>query len=393
MPLLQFKEEDKTEKKRLSLSLQATDQCTQQCTYCYERQSERNKGQMEADTAKNAITFYMERDDEFENVSIDFFGGEPFLAFSLIKEVIEWFFSRSWKKRAYFTIATNGTILTPEIKEWLAKYSKHLTLAFSLDGCKEVHDMNRCDSYDKVIENLPFFRKYWPYQSTKFTVNDRTIPLLAKNVLYMEELKLNFIGGIVLEDIWGDAERKKELLRIYEDQLATLVEFYSNRSDLFPPPPLFPVLPEYLGRPRSQIDQLNKETMRFCGAGHEMVTIDVDGTIAPCHRFLTLCTGKPIPTEPVNRQTRWQPEKCAQCQFQLLCPTCAGFNYQENGDTGIRTTYHCEAFKIGLRAACDVEALRLSRLSDSDIDRFSEEEKEAHRRRLDTVLNIIEEEN
>jgi sulfatase maturation enzyme AslB (radical SAM superfamily) len=44
----------------------------------------------------------MERDDGHKKVSIEFFGGEPLLGFSLIKEVVEWFYSRSWKKDAFF---------------------------------------------------------------------------------------------------------------------------------------------------------------------------------------------------------------------------------------------------------------------------------------------------
>ncbi|MCX6578850.1 MAG: hypothetical protein NT166_01540 [Candidatus Aminicenantes bacterium] len=89
-----------------------------------------------------------------------------------------------------------------------------------------------------------------------------------------------------------------------------------------------------------------------------MVTVDVDGTRYPCHRFLPLCTGKPLPDGPVNRQTRWKPEKCAKCNLAPSCPTCIGFNYQLNGDTAKRTTHHCEAFKLGIMASCKLEAIR-----------------------------------
>jgi radical SAM protein with 4Fe4S-binding SPASM domain len=345
---------------------------------------------MDFSVAKDAITYYMEREDGHEKVSIEFFGGEPLLAFPLIKKVVEWFLSRSWRKEAFFGIQTNGTLLTSEMKEWLARYSKKITVGCSFDGCEEAHNLNRCNSYDLVVKNIPFFKKYWPYQAAKVTINDITIPYTAKSIIHLENMELNFNGGLVLEDIWGDGENKKKLLEIYEDQLAILVDFYADRPHLYPPAPLFAHIPEYLGSPASEIEQLKKESVRFCGAGYEMVTVDADGTHYPCHRFLLLCTGKPVPDKPVNRQTEWKPEKCAKCDLAASCATCAGFNYQVNGDTGIRTTYHCEAFKLGILASCKLEAIRFNQLGESGFAKLPEKEKMNRRRRLNAIRHIME---
>lgn len=75
-----------------------------------------------------------------------------------------------------------------EMKGWLAKYSKDIVAAFTIDGCKEAHDLNRSNSYDLVHKNIPFFKKYWPYQATKFTVNEKTIPYIAESVIHLENL-------------------------------------------------------------------------------------------------------------------------------------------------------------------------------------------------------------
>lgn len=390
MPLVEFKKYNKEEQKRLSLTLVTTYDCNLNCSYCYEKKSVRDKKQMDLNDAQDTITYYMERDDEYEKVSIEFFGGEPLLAFQLIKEIIEWFYSRSWGEKVFFGIQTNGTLLTDEMKKWLIKYSKKVTVGFSIDGCKEAHDLNRNASYDLIRPNIPFLKKHWPYQPAKITINDKTIPYIARSVIHLENMELNFNGGLVLEDIWGDAEKKKRLLDIYEEQLALLVDFYEKNPHLDPPAPLFANLPEYLGRPSSEIDQLKKESIRFCGSGHEMVTIDVDGTRYPCHRFLPICTGKCLPDKPINMQTEWEPVKCSRCKLAASCPTCVGYNYQVNGDTGIRTTYHCEAFKLSVLASCKLEALRLNRLKESEFAKLSEEEKSHRRRRLDAVINIIE---
>jgi radical SAM protein with 4Fe4S-binding SPASM domain len=150
------------------------------------------------------------------------------------------------------------------------------------------------------------------------------------------------------------------------------------------------ILPEYLCNRHSEIERIKNEPLRFCGAGHEMVSIDVDGKSYPCHRFLPLCTGKPAPSTPVNRQYQCKPDKCAQCKFIFSCPTCAGFNYKINGDTSIRTTFHCEAFQIGIQASCKLEALRLIKMKELNLKNLNEKEKEDLRNRVDGILNIIE---
>jgi radical SAM protein with 4Fe4S-binding SPASM domain len=390
MPLIETKRYVEEEKKRLSLSLVVTRSCNLNCSYCYENKYDRSKEQMDISVAKDVITYYMERDDGHKKVSIEFFGGEPLLGFSLIKEVVEWFYSRSWKKDAFFGIQTNGTLLTEEMKEWLVKYKKKLTVGFSIDGCKEAHDLNRSNSYDLLYSNIPFLKKNWPHQPAKMTVNDRTIPYISESVIHLEDLSLNFNGGLVLEDIWGDNERKKKLLETYEEQLAILLNFYEKRPHLYPPSPLFSKIPEYIGRPGSEIEQLKKESLRFCGAGHEMATVDVDGTIYPCHRFLPFCTGRPLPDKQVNTHTQWRPDTCAECTLVASCPTCVGLNYQENGDAAIRTTYHCDAFKLGILASCKLEAVRLNQMTESEFAKLSEEEKGNRIRRLDAIIHIIE---
>lgn len=377
------------ESKRRSLSLVVTRSCNLNCNYCYEKTKQHNKNFMEFDVAKNAITHYMNAEDGLNTVSIEFFGGEPLLAFPLIKNIVEWFLSKSWNKRAFFGIATNGTLLTDEIKSWLEKYARKMSVGFSIDGCKEAHDLNRSNSYDLVHPNIAFFKKNWPMQPAKFTINDRTIPYIAKSIIHLEELEINFNGGLVLENIWGENSNKEKLLEIYEEQLAILLDFYEKRPDLTPPSPLFSKLPEYIWRSQEELQLLKNETNRFCGAGNEMVTIDIDGKEYPCHRFLPLCTGKESPEKISKIDTEWKPEKCNNCQFIPSCPTCVGFNYQDNGDPWIRTTYHCEAFKLGILASCKLEAFRLSKMTPNELKELPKIERTKLLNRLEAILHII----
>ncbi|NIR04326.1 MAG: hypothetical protein GTN82_02750 [Candidatus Aminicenantes bacterium] len=127
----------------------------------------------------------------------------------------------------------------------------------------------------------------------------------------------------------------------------------------------------------------------FCGAGHEMAAIDVDGTRHPCHRFIPWISNKPAPKEDVNCQTAWKPDKCANCKLIPSCPTCAGFNWEINNDTGIRTTFHCESFKLEVMASCLLEWKRLKQKI-KDLSDINEEDKIKMKMRLEAIWSIIE---
>jgi radical SAM protein with 4Fe4S-binding SPASM domain len=128
--------------------------------------------------------------------------------------------------------------------------------------------------------------------------------------------------------------------------------------------------------------------VRYCGAGHEMIMIDVDGNRYPCHRFSPWVTGRSAPAKLVNRQTTWGPERCAECQLVTICPTCAGFNWQENGDSGIRTTYHCESIKLEVLASAKLQALRLLQQQPENLAQLSFEEVHRNKCRLDAILDF-----
>ena len=389
MPKINLKEkgEKALDRNIRIVSIIATSGCNLFCSYCYEKNELRDNQIMPLSLAKEAIGYYMNEEDS-DILEIHFFGGEPFLAFPFIHDVVDWFHSQSFEKKHRFLIGTNGTILNEEIKEWLYKNRKCVHIGLSLDGTKTAHDLSRSNSYDAVHKNLPFFRKYWPQQPAKMTVCADTIPYVADSIIEMEEMGLNFTANIAFENHWGDESKKAKLLEIYEDQLFRLINYYVERPHLYPVTPMLTAIPEYLGI--SSLNEMRTDKItRFCGAGHEMVVIDVDGKRYPCHRFLPWITNRNVPKGDINCQTAWKPETCAQCKLVHSCPTCAGFNWEINGDTGIRTTYHCEAFKLEVMASCILEWKRMRRQMEN-IDSLPNEDKTRMERRLSAIWELIE---
>ena len=374
-----------------TLNLVLTKNCNLNCLYCYEKEKQQDEERMDTSIAKEMIRKYMNADDEFNVVEIDFFGGEPMLAFSQIREIIQWFLLQNWSKGYRFLIGTNGTILTDEMKSWLHKYRDIINISLSIDGNKIAHDLIRDNSYDLIYPNLSFFKSHWLHQPAKMTIIGDTIPYLADSIIELEEMGINFTANVAFEDFWGNSERKKKLLNIYEEQLNKLVSFYTAHQELFPVSPLLTALPEYLGLSNSIISNNSRsDCVRFCGAGHEMVTVDIDGEVYPCHRFLPWVTGKPAPKLQTNIQTLWKPEECSNCRIVSSCPTCAAFNWEVNGDTSIRSTYHCESHILEVLASSKLEAIRLSQINKNKLESISSGELKLLKRKTEALWELIE---
>ncbi|MGD2090598.1 MAG: radical SAM protein [Candidatus Aminicenantes bacterium] len=372
-----------------TLTLILTRRCNLDCAYCYEKHKNQDEGFMDVAVAKEAIKYFMELEDDLNHVLIDFFGGEPLLAFSLIKRIFEWCNSQHWKKKYHFLIGTNGTLLNDEMKEWFSRHRQYFSMSLSIDGSRTAHNMCRDNSYDLVYPHIEFIKKNWPDQTAKMTIWGDTIPYIADSVIELEEMGLNFTANISFENFWGNPGNKKQLLNIYEEQLSRLVEYYKENSTLYPVYPMLGLFPSYLGIPGfSKYEK--KDCVRFCGAGHEMVAVDIDGARYPCHRFLNWVTGKSAPNGPINRQTTWKPDECSKCKIVLSCPTCAGFNWEENNDTAIRTTYHCEAHKLEVLASAQIALEKINKMPLAYLDKMSPKECIDLKQKISALFDLIE---
>jgi uncharacterized protein len=386
--LLQYPKE-----KARTLSLVVTRSCNLRCSYCYEKHYQGKYQVMDLKVAKEVINRYLCDEDGFEIVGIDFFGGEPLLAFNFIKEVIEWTLSRQWPKRYHFSIGTNGTLLTDEMKNWFLKKKKCLTLSFSIDGNKKAHDLNRDNSYDLLAPHIPFFIENWPNQPAKMTICKETIPYVAESIIELEDMGLYFTANLVFENYWGSPEEEEKLLKIYNDQLMQLVDFYADRPDLFPVHRILDAVPGYINQDGGDIGQSTEDYVRFCGSGHEMVLIDLDGQSYPCHRFAPWITGRPAPTGQINMQKKWDPVECKNCKIINSCPTCVGYNWEINNDTGIRTTYHCKSNKLEVLASAKLLLLKLKKSKKyqvQELDLMSLEDRMNLKRKIEVIYELFE---
>lgn len=330
-------------KRRCTCSLYVTEQCNLKCLYCYEAIKTDRVISMEI--ARKAIEQTFERavSEGVEYVEILFHGGEPFLAFDLIREVCDWVWSKEWPCKYICYATTNGTLVNGRVKSWLKENASRFVAGLSIDGTREMHNRNRSNSYDKI--DIAFFRDTWPSQGVKMTPSPGTIDSLAEGVIHIHELgfvrnNCSFASGVDwTHDETGNPVDYKAVL---SEQFQRLVEYYLTHPDIVP------------------VDMLNirfhavaagKSAMKqkLCGAGTIMRCWTPDGQCLPCHLFYEYSKqdGKAVPNfGNLNDVASLSDEKCVDCPLEPACPTCYGGNFISSGDIRKRDDYTCEIMKL-----------------------------------------------
>lgn len=137
--------------------------CNSNCIYCQvSRKEESSKSfTMSKDTAKKTVDMVFSSPATI--IKIEFQGGEPLLAFDIVKYIIEY---AEWvnifkKKHLEFVICSNLTLMDRGKLEYLK--NKKVCISTSLDGQKDLHNINRplqniSNSYDSVIEKINLCR-------------------------------------------------------------------------------------------------------------------------------------------------------------------------------------------------------------------------------------------
>lgn len=133
------------------LELIMSEACNFRCTYCIHfnnlETSDRinnPKKFMRFDTAKETVDRYLEilRGHGKRIAEINFGGGEPLLAWPVIKQVLEYCHSAYGSGFEFrFSINTNASLITPEIAATLKEF--RVEIASSLDGLREGNDRVR----------------------------------------------------------------------------------------------------------------------------------------------------------------------------------------------------------------------------------------------------------
>lgn len=175
--------------------------CNLACKYCYAQQGsygENHSKLMDFETFKQSIKFLLSKFPKGIN-KLQFFGGEPLLNVDLIEKGCEWvteYFNELNIEIPMFSIVTNGTIINDKIINLFNKYSMNVTI--SLDGNKEVNDINRVfktinkSVFEEVKKNIELLNEKRKFSlCIEMTIDKANIEQFienGENVLDIEEI-------------------------------------------------------------------------------------------------------------------------------------------------------------------------------------------------------------
>lgn len=159
----------------LNLCIMPTEQCNFRCVYCYEKFQ---VGTLSEENIKGLLTWIKRNIGNYRGVHINWFGGEPLLAFGKICELSERMIEicRVHHKHYAASITTNGYLLSEDVFRKLMRY-KVLQYHITIDGNRENHDRQRIlrdgkPTYDVIMRNLKNIKKN--IKSKMFSIIIRT---------------------------------------------------------------------------------------------------------------------------------------------------------------------------------------------------------------------------
>jgi uncharacterized protein len=341
------------EKLRFSPSLCVTHNCNLNCFYCYQKH---DASRMSLETAKKAVDWIFDNiPDDSNGVEIGLIGGEPLLEIELIKDIVAYTRSKPNADNYVFYATTNGTLLTDEDKEWFSSNKDYIVLGLSLDGARETHNHNRCDSFDKI--DFDFFLRNWRDQGVKMTLSEHSIKNLAGNIKFIHSLGFKKIVGVNLYE--GNIDwNRDEYIRILIPQLKELVEFYLENDAL--------ALDQMFDKQIGICEVKDGEKKGWCGIGTGTPFFDVDGRRFPCS-FVTPMTftetelNDIMKTDFANQELFIDDDCFNNCYIYPICPTCAGANYLCSRTFKKRNKNQCRVQKLISVFIADLTARRIIR--------------------------------
>lgn len=250
--------------------------------------------------AVQIINFFMEHSRN--KVIIGFYGGEPLLAFDLIKKIVQYIHSTFPERKVEYSITTNGTLLNNEIIEFFIREKFQMTL--SIDGPKEIHDKNRHfqsgrGSFDVIVQKLTkleqTFPKFFENVTTNTVINpeynvNNYIDFFNDNVsLKNMHHRLSGLSDAGIDDIYVYNEDLKIAMakeEIYA--MANMLGWFAKDFELkeYFPPYMSDLIQKHAILESGEFISKSGHPGGPCIPGVKRCLVNIDGDIFPCEKAI-----------------------------------------------------------------------------------------------------------
>lgn len=358
------------------LILQVTQACNLVCFYCpYANktggalQRDHSNKMMSWETAKVAIDFYFEHSIDCEEISISFYGGEPLIAYNLVKKCVEYAEELFAGKKIVFNMTTNATLFTDEMIDFF--YNHNFSLLFSIDGPEKIHDINRrrsdgTGSFKIAFANLrKVAEKYGDAVKDKIGINTVINPANDADLLIslfddklFKEYPIN-VSMTLAEDIM--LEDKIEVTDLYTEKMN--YQYFLGLLKALKIVDGVKLIPSV----KSYVETLTKTYASFkknsagladigapggpCIPGQRRLFVNADGDMYPCERVSEVVDVMKIGTLEKGFDFKQAavllnvgsltPEKCKNCYASSKCQICGKDCISDNEFSAAEKVKHC----------------------------------------------------
>ena len=389
------------------ITLNLTSECNLRCIYCSNDQGKYSNSEfkkdgviqsegasdMSVETAQKAVDFLIKRSGKGKQLVVDFYGGEPLMNMKTLKATVEYCREQEKKtdKSFHFLLATNGTLLTPQVAEELIESG--VQIAVSIDGPKNVHDHNRsfqggAGSFEMIKKNLAGM----PDNIRKKLVGRTTItPYFSDMTALYDNLRSLGFERIELfesEDACHKLTPEREKIFFNsEKDFTCLAEEYKRLALKY----VEEVIKGQLDYKKTFFNRFFKLMQRLyynyevsggCPAALGQTAVTAEGDIYPCTSFLGIEAFKfgNVHTrldsqafEQFVSKIKNRFEICKPCNYFSICRTtgsCLNMNHYFNGDINQPYSHSCNLFIEKLQLAMAPLSILSDKIPDKIEDLF-----------------------
>lgn len=270
-----------------TLVLHLINSCNLGCAYCYAGDGEYGAPQkaMSEETAKAAIDFLIKESRDLNEISVILFGGEPFLNWKQLKNVVEYGEKEAEKagKSINFSLTTNGTLLNDERIQFIVDHN--IGVSVSMDGDEETHDTwrpfkNGAGSYKQISNNVKklLAKKSGKPVAARVTLT-KDFPNIRQTLEHLLELGFHEVG-------FAPVTETDEILMLSRPELMRLLDQFEQLAHDFVQ---HVKENKYLGFSNlcNLLGELHEGQSKpyGCGAGLGFMAVSPSGDLYLCHRF------------------------------------------------------------------------------------------------------------
>jgi sulfatase maturation enzyme AslB (radical SAM superfamily) len=240
-----------------------TEDCNYECTYCYQK---KGKISVRPSSVKKAIDFFS---PYLKNPCyINFYGGEPLMAFDTIMETLRYTQDRiAPQKDVRYTLTTNGSLLTERHLEILDEFNFQLVLSF--DGLAQNFSRKK-GSFRQMVRIIEKTKKYPKIiLMTHSVYTPETIQYLSDSMKFIDKLGVESINFNLSYITPWDSEDLELFKRQMEELSRYIIQIYDPRQSL-----------RFM--PFRKSERLG---LAVCHGGRDQICLNADDTLWGCVLF------------------------------------------------------------------------------------------------------------